>query len=43
MENDYLDSITSDHLNPVLISMVLENGIRSNNDEIALAAFNCLS
>ena len=43
VENDYLDSITSDHLNPVLISMVLENGIRSNNDEIALAAFNCLS
>ena len=43
VENDYLDSISSDHLNPVLISMVLENGIRSNNDEIALAAFNCLS
>lgn len=43
VENDYLDSITSDHLNPVLISTLLENGIRSNNDEIALAAFNCLS
>ena len=43
VENDYLDSISSDHLNPVLISTLLENGIRSNNDIIALAAFNCLS
>ena len=43
VENDYLDSISSDHLNPVLISTLLENGIRSNNDNIALAAFNCLS
>ena len=42
VENDYLDSISSDHLNPVLISTLLENGIRSNNDNIALAAFNCL-
>lgn len=43
VENDYLDSISSDHLNPVLISTLLENGIRSNNDNIALAAFNCLT
>lgn len=43
VENDYLDSISSDHLNPVLISTLLENRIRSNNDNIALAAFNCLS
>ena len=43
VENDYLDSVSSDHLNPVLISTLLENGIRSNNDNIALAAFNCLS
>ncbi len=43
VENDYLDSISSDHLNPVLISTLLENAIRSNNDNIALAAFNCLS
>ena len=42
VENDYLDSVSSDHLNPVLISTLLENGIRSNNDNIALAAFNCL-
>ena len=41
VENDYLDSISSDHLNPVLISTLLENRIRSNNDNIALAAFNC--
>ena len=43
VENDYLDSISSDHLNPVLISTLLENAIRNNNDNIALAAFNCLS
>ena len=43
VENDYLDSVSSDHLNPVLISTLLENGIRNNNDNIALAAFNCLS
>lgn len=43
VENDYLDSVSSEHLNPVLISTLLENGIRSNNDNIALAAFNCLS
>lgn len=43
VENEYLDSLTADHLNPVLVSSVLENGIRSNNDDIALAAFNCFS
>ena len=41
VENEYLDSTDSDHLNPVLISGVLENAIRSNGDEIALPAFNC--
>jgi hypothetical protein len=41
VENEYLDSFTSDHLNPVLISTVLENAIRSNGDEVALSAFNC--
>lgn len=41
VENEYLDSPESDHLNPVLISSVLENAIRSNGDEIALSAFNC--
>ena len=41
VENEYLDSLTSDRLNPVLISSVLENAIRSNGDEVALSAFNC--
>lgn len=41
VENEYLDSLTSDHLNPVLISTGLENAIRSNGDEVALSAFNC--
>jgi Putative inner membrane protein (DUF1819). len=41
VENEYLDSTDADHLNPVLISSVLENAIRSNGDDIALPAFNC--
>ena len=41
VENEYLDSLTVDHLNPVLISSLLENAIRSNGDDIALPAFNC--
>lgn len=41
VENEYLDSIKSDHLNPVLISSLLQNSIKSNNDDKALAAFNC--
>ena len=41
VENGYLDHIKSEHLNPVLLSSVLENGIRNNNDERALPAFNC--
>lgn len=40
VENEYLDNINSDHLNPVLISRVLENGIRANNDESVFPAFN---
>ena len=43
VENEYLDSLNSDHLNPVLISSVLENAIRSNGDKMALSAFNCLN
>ena len=42
-ENDYLDNIKSDHINPVWLNPVLENAIRSNNDDRALAAFNCFS
>ena len=42
-ENEYLDSIKADRLNPVLISRELENAIRTNNDDTALAAFNCFT
>lgn len=41
VENGYLDSGKSGSLNPVLLNRELENAIRSNNDDIALAAFNC--
>ncbi len=43
VENEYLDSLTSDHLNPVLIYPILENAIRDKGDDRALAAFNCFS
>ena len=42
IENEYLDSTDADHLNPVLISPLLENAIREDGQEIALPAFNCL-
>lgn len=41
VENGYLDTNRSSSLNPVLINRELENAIRSNNDELALPAFNC--
>ena len=41
VENGYLDHIKSEHLNPVLLRSVLENGIRNNNDERVFPAFNC--
>ena len=40
-ENEYLDDIKADHINLVWLNPVLENAIRSNNDDRALAAFNC--
>ena len=43
VENEYLDSTDADHLNPILISPILENAIRSSGDISALTAFNCLS
>ena len=43
VENEYLDSLTSDRLNPVLISPLLENAIRASGQELALPAFNCLN
>lgn len=42
VENEYLDSITSDHLNPVWLDSQLENVIRANHDEAMLPAFNCI-
>lgn len=43
VENEYLDSTDADHINPVLISPILENAIREAGQEIVLPAFNCLS
>ena len=43
VENDYLDSTKADHLNPVMISPILENAIRNDGMTQALPAFNCLS
>lgn len=43
VENEYLDSLTSDHLNPVMIYPILENAIRDKGDDRALASFNCFS
>ena len=43
VENAYLDSLNANHLNPVLISPLLEKAIRNAGQEIALSAFNCLS
>ena len=42
-ENDYLDTIKSDHINPVWLNPILENTIKNNNDDRALTAFNCFS
>ncbi len=42
-ENEYLDNIKADHINPVWLNPILENAIRSNNDDRALTAFNCFS
>lgn len=41
VETEYLDSIRSTTLNPVLLCEELEEGIRANNDYEALPAFNC--
>ena len=43
VETEYLDSLKSDHLNPVWLQPILENAIRSNGDLSALPAFNCFS
>lgn len=41
VDNDYIDSTRAETLNPVMISPLLEEGIRRNHDEVALPAFNC--
>lgn len=40
IETGYLDNNRANHINPVLLSVSLENAIRSNNDQIVLPAFN---
>ena len=41
VECEYLDSIKSEKLNPVIICPELEDEIRAKNDLVALPAFNC--
>ena len=42
IDNEYIESNKSGRLQPVLLSHVLENAIRGNGEEMALAAFNCI-
>ncbi len=43
VENEYLDDIHADFLNPVYLHPILENAIRSHGDQMILPAFNCFS
>lgn len=43
VENEYLDNVRADHLNPVYLHPLLENAIRIHGDMIILPAFNCFS
>jgi hypothetical protein len=43
VETEYLDSTRSEKINPVYLHPILENAIRSNNDDIILPAFNHFS
>ena len=43
VETEYLDSNRSEKINPVYLHPILENAIRSNNDDIILPAFNHFS
>ena len=40
VENEYLDDVKSDRLNPVLLGNLLENAMRANGDEYMFPAFN---
>lgn len=43
VENEYLDNVRANHLNPVYLHPILENAIRSHGDLMVLPAFNCFS
>ena len=43
VENEYLDDIRADHLNPVYLHPILETAIRNHGDLMVLPAFNCFS
>ena len=43
VDNEYIENIKADRLNPVWLNPILENAIRSNGDLQALSAFNCFS
>ena len=43
VENEYLDDVRADHLNPVYLHPILENAIRSHGELMVLPAFNCFS
>ncbi len=43
VENEYLDNVRADHLNPVYLHPILENAIRNHGDLMVLPAFNCFS
>lgn len=43
VETEFLDSVKAEKLNLVWLNPVLENAIRSNNDQVVLPAFNCFS
>ena len=42
VENEYIDNVNAERLNPVLINRTLEEAIRRHRDTAALPAFNCL-
>jgi len=40
VENEYLDDLKDEELNPVILSSQLEQTIRANGDEAVFPAFN---
>ena len=41
VENEYIHDLKADHIDPVLLSPILKQGIYDNHDGRALPAFNC--